>query len=368
MPEPAPVTTTNMAGSVARMRIARVIQCVDAHAEGEPSRIVVGGVLDVAGDDDAGEDAGAGGRRPPPPRAAVRAARVRAAERRHRLRVRAPGGRRRLRDHGVLVLRGHVGHQHDQHRRRAARDRRDREGRAGHRAGAGGAGRARAGAGVGARGGVVERIEFENVPSFATGAGRAGRGPRPRARSRSTSPTAARSARSWTPPRWGSRSCRRRRANWPSSASGSVRRSPSRSSVAHPLHPGALAPVLRRLRRAAAGRRRRAPRHDRLPRPARPLPRPGTATAARIAVLSARGQMGETYTAESVIDTRFVGRVAGDHAGRGHRRRRAGDQRPRVDHGLPPVRGRPAPTRCGDGFKLGDTWGAGDVDGVLNVA
>ena len=34
---------------MARMRIARVIQCVDAHAEGEPSRVVVGGVLDVPG-------------------------------------------------------------------------------------------------------------------------------------------------------------------------------------------------------------------------------------------------------------------------------------------------------------------------------
>ena len=44
------------------MRIARVIHCVDAHAEGEPSRIVVGGVLDVPGDDDAREDARAGAR------------------------------------------------------------------------------------------------------------------------------------------------------------------------------------------------------------------------------------------------------------------------------------------------------------------
>src|SRR3954453_9712176 len=32
------------------MRIARVIHCVDAHAEGEPSRIRVGGVLDVEGE------------------------------------------------------------------------------------------------------------------------------------------------------------------------------------------------------------------------------------------------------------------------------------------------------------------------------
>src|ERR1044071_7350456 len=31
------------------MRISRVIHCVDAHAEGEQSRIVVGGVLDVPG-------------------------------------------------------------------------------------------------------------------------------------------------------------------------------------------------------------------------------------------------------------------------------------------------------------------------------
>ena len=31
------------------MRTARVIHCVDAHAEGEPSRIIVGGVLDVPG-------------------------------------------------------------------------------------------------------------------------------------------------------------------------------------------------------------------------------------------------------------------------------------------------------------------------------
>src|SRR3954470_6800279 len=32
------------------MRLGKVIHCVDAHAEGEPSRIVVGGVLDVPGE------------------------------------------------------------------------------------------------------------------------------------------------------------------------------------------------------------------------------------------------------------------------------------------------------------------------------
>src|SRR6476659_4870019 len=34
---------------VASVRLGHVIHCVDAHAEGEPSRIVVGGVLDVPG-------------------------------------------------------------------------------------------------------------------------------------------------------------------------------------------------------------------------------------------------------------------------------------------------------------------------------
>lgn len=92
----------------------------------------------------------------------------------------------------------------------------------------------------------------------------------------------------------------------------------------------------------------------------------GTATSARIAVLSARGELGETYTAESVIDTRFVGRVV--------RTERVGDL-PAV---VPAVSGRAwitgfhqlvvDPTDpLGSGFKLGDTWGAGDVDGVLNV-
>ena len=83
-------------------------------------------------------------------------------------------------------------------------------------------------------------------------------------------------------------------------------------------------------------------------------------------MLSARGQMGETYTAESVIDTRFVGRVAGTT--------RVGD----LDAVVPAISGRawitgfhqlvvdPADP-LGAGFKLGDTWGAGDVDGSLNV-
>ena len=299
-----------------------------------------------AGDDDAGEDAGAGGRRPAPPRAPVRAARVRAVERRHRLRVGASGGRRRLRDHGVLVLRGHVGHEHDQHRRRAARDRRDREGRAGHRAGAGGAGRpgARAGVGLRRRRGA-DRVRERAVVRHRRSPRRS-RSPTS-ARSRSMSRTAARSARSSTPPRSASRSCPTRRATWPISASGSVRSSPSssrspiRSSRSSRTCPSSSSS--RRRGSAATRATRRSSRPGRLDRSPT-----GTATSARIAVLSARGQMGETYTAESVIDTRFVGPGRRHHAGRRPRRGRAGDQRPRLDHGLPPARRRPRrPARRG---------------------
>jgi proline racemase len=91
----------------------------------------------------------------------------------------------------------------------------------------------------------------------------------------------------------------------------------------------------------------------------------GTATSARIAVLSARGEMGEQYVAESVIDTRFVGRVV--------RRTQVGS----LDALVPAITGRAwitgfhqlvvDPTDpLADGFKLSDTWGAGDVEGVLN--
>ena len=83
-------------------------------------------------------------------------------------------------------------------------------------------------------------------------------------------------------------------------------------------------------------------------------------------MLSARGQMGDTYTAESVIDTRFVGRVVAQT--------KVGEH----DAVVPAVSGRAwitgfhqlvvDPTDpLAAGFKLGDTWGAGDVDGVLNA-
>ena len=45
------------------MRLARMLQAVDAHAAGEPGRVIVGGVLDVPGRHDVREDA--------PPRAST---------------------------------------------------------------------------------------------------------------------------------------------------------------------------------------------------------------------------------------------------------------------------------------------------------
>jgi proline racemase len=91
----------------------------------------------------------------------------------------------------------------------------------------------------------------------------------------------------------------------------------------------------------------------------------GTATSARIAVLEARGSMGDTYVAESVIDTTFSGRVV--------RRTKVGA----LDAVVPAITGRAwitgfhqlvvDPTDpLAAGFKLPDTWGTGARDGTLN--
>jgi proline racemase len=91
----------------------------------------------------------------------------------------------------------------------------------------------------------------------------------------------------------------------------------------------------------------------------------GTATSARVAVLDARGELGERYVAESVIDTTFTGRVAG--------RTTVGP----YDAVVPAITGRawitgfhqlvldPTDPLAG-GFKLPDTWGPGAREGTLN--
>jgi proline racemase len=92
----------------------------------------------------------------------------------------------------------------------------------------------------------------------------------------------------------------------------------------------------------------------------------GTATSARMAVLDARGELGETYVAESVLDTRFSGRVAG--------RTRVGE----LEAIVPAISGRawitgfhqlvvdPSDPLAG-GFTLPDTWGSGLRAGTLNA-
>jgi proline racemase len=85
-----------------------------------------------------------------------------------------------------------------------------------------------------------------------------------------------------------------------------------------------------------------------------------------MAVLDARGSLGETYVAESVLDTRFSGRVA--------RRTTVGDLAAIV----PAISGRawitgfhqlvvdPSDPLAG-GFTLPDTWGSGQRAGTLNA-
>jgi proline racemase len=93
----------------------------------------------------------------------------------------------------------------------------------------------------------------------------------------------------------------------------------------------------------------------------------GTATSARMAVLAARGLLDESgeYVAESVLDTRFSGRIVG---------RATVGETPAI---VPAISGRAWITGfhqlvvdpsdpLAAGFKLPDTWGSGRREGVLN--
>jgi proline racemase len=346
------------------MRIARVIHCVDAHAEGEPSRIVVGGVLDVEGE--------------------TMLDKMRALEADDRLRrillfeprgsaplsadlVLAPtdpeadagfiimesssyegmSGTNTLNTAAVLLETGLVEMTEPVTRMTLEAP----------------AGLVRVTADC--ADGRVERLEFENVPSFCTALDAPVEVP-------GLGTLAVDVA-------YGGAFC----AFVDAAALGFAivpgearelgelgeRIRPhvnAQLDIAHPLEPalGHLSFVVFVAPPRAGGDARHATivspgRLDRSPT--------GTATSARIAVLSARGAMGERYIAESVIDTRFAGRVV--------RRATVGA----LDAVVPAISGRAwitgfhqlivdptDPLR--DGFKLSDTWGAGDVEGVLNAA
>ena len=261
-----------MPGSVPRMRIARVIHCVDAHAEGEPSRIIVGGVLDVPGTTMLDkvrwlerEATGCGGSCLFEPRGSAPLSADLVLPSSHpeadagfiimeSSSYEGMSGTNTINTAAVLLETGMVEMVEPVTQLVLEAP----------------AGLVRVSRGV--RGRARRADHVRERPVVLHRAGRGGRGARRRHADASTSPTAAPSARSSTRPRWASRSCPTRRASSPSWASGSARTSTEQLSIAHPLEAALSLPVLRGLRRAAAGRRRRPPRDDRLPRPPRPRP------------------------------------------------------------------------------------------------
>jgi proline racemase len=95
----------------------------------------------------------------------------------------------------------------------------------------------------------------------------------------------------------------------------------------------------------------------------------GTATSARMAALAARGRLGDngSYVAESVLDTRFTGRIV---------RRTVVGAKPAI---VPAISGRAWITGfhqlvvdpsdpLAEGFTLPDTWGSGQRTGTLNAS
>ena len=345
------------------MRIARVIHCVDTHAEGEPSRIVVGGVLDVPG--------------------TTMLEKMQALEADDRLRrvlLFEPRGSAPL--SGDIVFESA---HHDADAGFVIMESSSYEGMSGTNTintvavlletGViekvepvtelvleAPAGLVRVRAWV--SGGVVERIEFENVPSFALQLGASVEVPGlgtldvdiayggafcafvdAEALGFAIVPDEARDLAEL-----GERI--RPHVN-------------EQLEIAHPLEPALshlsfvvfVAPPL------SGGDARHATivspgRLDRSPT--------GTATSARMAVLDARGTLGETYVAESVLDTRFSGRVAG---------RTTVGELPAI---VPAISGRawitgfhqlvvdPSDPLAG-GFTLPDTWGSGQRAGTLNA-
>ena len=102
------------------MRFDRMITAVDAHAAGEPGRVITGGVLDVPGDSmldkmvhlrDHADDLRKLMLREPRGYPAANCNLI--------LPPTIAGARRRLRDHGAGRVPGDVGHEHDLRRRRS---------------------------------------------------------------------------------------------------------------------------------------------------------------------------------------------------------------------------------------------------------
>ena len=178
------------------------------------------------------------------------------------------------------------------------------------RADAGGAGGARARRRRAVPAAAWSGITFENVPSFCTALdavvevpGRGHAVGRSRVRRRVVRVRRRGGAGVLDRARRGARAGRAGRADPPARDRAAVDRAPA----ARP--PSATSRSWSSSRRRGSGG---DARHATIVSPGRLDRSPtGTATSARIAVLDARGTMGATYVAESVIDTRFTGRVVG---------------------------------------------------------
>ena len=160
----------------ARLRIGPVIEAVDAHAAGEPGRVIVGGVEGVPGLLDVrGDGVAAGQPRRPPSADAPGAARLSGGELQPHPQAGRSGGRRRVRDHGTGRVPRDVRHEHDVRRDRPARDRDAADGRARHRADPRGPGRGhpRPGGLLGRKG---HRRHVPQRPGLRDAPRRAGRG------------------------------------------------------------------------------------------------------------------------------------------------------------------------------------------------
>ena len=107
-----------------RLRVGPVIEAVDAHAAGEPGRVIVGGVTGRARRDHVrGDDLAPGQSRRPAPADAARAAWLPGRQLQPAPADLERRGRRGLRDHGAGRIPGHVRHEHDVRGDRPPRDR-----------------------------------------------------------------------------------------------------------------------------------------------------------------------------------------------------------------------------------------------------
>ena len=362
--------TVAVAPVPARLRIGPVIEAVDAHAAGEPGRVIVGGVEGVPGSSmfEAMEWLQAN-------RDDLRLRMLReprgypAANCNLILQADRSGGRRRVRDHGTGRVPRDVRHEHDVRRDRPARDRDAADGRAGHRADPRGPGRAhpRPGGLLGRQGHrrhVPQRARLRDAPRGA------GRGAARWARSSSTSRTAGCSTSSPRREPFGLRLTPDEGADIVRITEMIKAAANEQLPVVHPEQPGFSGITIGQLSGPAhdpANSRRNVVTVSTgtldWERPATwtgAIDRSpcGTGTSARMAVLHAKGELGvgDAFRHEGILGTVFTGRVVEETHDRAVPGDRSDDHRPGLDHRLRQLRrrsDRSVPRRLHDRGHLG---------------